>query len=424
MAVREDHRMLTGTSGVSADAIEVGGRPPRATVIVYRLNDRGGAERSTVLFLERLARSEFETRVLVLTGECSFRSRPELEALGMRFVEIHDRWPGRARVVVSDLWRHPPDLVHTTLFGSDALGRLAAPLAGAPAMVSVVNMQYAPEAMAVAPSPRRLALVRAVDRALSRHLTSAFHALTAAGARYAVAQLGADPTRILVAGRGRELDRFLAEPAAGAAVRAELGIAPDAPVIVNLARQEPQKGQNLLLEAMARLRERHPDVVLLVAGREGTATPELQEISARLDLGATVRFLGVRDDVPALLAAADVFVSSARYEGFGGAVLEAMASATPIVGFDIGPVREVLGGTGALVPLGDVEGLADGLAEVIEDPALARSMGEAGLAEATRRFSADVAAARLVGIYRRVVSDPEQFPRPWITRKIARVRPR
>ncbi|MFN8016932.1 MAG: glycosyltransferase [Acidimicrobiales bacterium] len=416
--------MLTGATQGSADAIQVAGRRPRATVIVYRLNDRGGAERSTVLFLERLARSEFETRVLVLTGECAFRSRPELEALGMCFVEIHDRWPARARIVARDLWTHPPDLVHTTLFGSDLVGRLAAPLAGAPAMVSVVNMQYAPEAMAVAPSPRRLAVVRSVDRFLARHLTSAFHALTAAGARYAVAHLGADPTRVLVAGRGRELERFRAPVEAGERLRADLGIAPDAPVVVNLARQEPQKGQNLLLEAMAVLRERHPDVVLLVAGREGTATPELQEIHARLGLDGTVRLLGVRDDVPELLSACTVFVSSARYEGFGGAVLEAMASASPVVGFDIGPVREVLGGTGRLVPLGDVAGLAGALADVIEDPDLARAMGEASLAEATRRFSADAAAAKLVAIYRRVVSEPDAFPRPWITRAIARARRR
>jgi glycosyltransferase involved in cell wall biosynthesis len=393
-------------------------------VVVYRLNDRGGAEGSTVLFLERLARSEFETTVLVLTGSCEFASRPELEALGMRFVEIHARWPGRAWTVVSELWRNPPDLVHTTLFGSDLVGRLAAPLAGAPAMVSVVNMQYSPEAMAVAPSPRRLEVVRRVDRFLARHLTSAFHALTAAGARYAVAWLGAEPTRIVVVPRGRELDHFRVPAEVAAATRDGLGIDPEAPVLLNLARQEPQKGQNLLLEAFALLRERHPDAVLLIAGREGTATPELQELAARHHFGDSVRFLGVRSDVPGLLGACTMFVSSARYEGFGGAVLEAMASGSPIVGFEIGPVREVLGGTGTLVPLGDVDALAKAMAAVIEDPDLAREMGEASLAEAHRRYSADSSAARLTELYRQVVSDPERFPRPWITRAVARLRRR
>ena len=404
--------------------IEVRGRPPRVTVVVYQLTDWGGAEGSTVLFLQRLARSEFQTRVLVLTGTCEFATRAELEALGMEFIQVRSRWPGRARAVFAELWRNPPDLVHSTLFFADLFARLAAPLAGAPAMVSVVNMQYAPEALAVAPSPRRLWLVRVTDRFLGRHLTSAFHALTAATARYATVELCADPERTVVVGRGRELDRFLVDESHGRAVRAELGIAEGAPVLLNVARHEPQKGQNLLLDAFAELRQTHPDAVLLVAGREGNTTPELLAQADELGLGDSVRFLGLRGDVPELLSASTVFVSSARYEGFGGAVLEAMAAARPVVAFDIPPVREVLGGTGVLVPLGDVAAMAGAIGTVLEDPDLASTMGAGGLAEAHRRYSAARSAVRLIDLYRDVITDAGRFRRPWVTRVGAKLRRR
>lgn len=422
--LREDARVQGDRAARQRGPIEVRGRPPRATVVVYRLNDIGGAEASTVLFLERLARTEFETRVIVLTGASDFRAKPELEARGMVFVDVHAGWPGRARALMADLRHHRPDLVHTTLFGADALGRLTAPLVGAPVLVSIVNMQYSPEAVAVAPSPRKLDIIRRGERFLSRHLTTAFHALTAATGAYATTYLGADPKRIVVVPRGRLLGRYEVSAERASAAREALGIDAGIPVIVNFARQEPQKGQDLLLEAFAKVLERHPDALLLIGGREGTATPLLQATTARLGIEGSVRFLGVRDDVPELLAACTLFVSSARYEGFGGAVLEAMASGSAIVAFGIAPVAEVLGGTGRLVPLGDTDAFADAVSEVIADPELRAQMGADAKAEAQRRFSADSAAAQLADLYRDVITDPERFPRPWITRCVARLRRR
>lgn len=405
----------------AASEIEVDGRRPRATVVVYRLNDVGGAEQSTVLFLERLSRSEFATRVLVLTGACDFASRPELEARGMVFVEIHAGWPGRIRTVARDLLASKPDLVHTTLFGADLVGRLLAPLAGAPVMVSVVNQQYSPEAMAVAPSPRKLNVLRFMEVFLARFLTTGFHALTAATGAYAVERLHADPKRVVVVPRGRHLERYQVEPAVAEQTRRDLGLAPSVPMLVNVARHEPQKGQELLLEAFASTLERHPDAVLCIAGREGTQTPVLERTIAELGLGSSVQLLGVREDIPALLAAATIFVSSARYEGFGGAVLEAMASGAAVAAFDIGPVREVLDGTGVLVPLGDTKALGMAMAELIDDPGRRTAMGAAARESANQRFSAEATTTQLTELYRSVVVDHDRFARPMITRAIARL---
>src|SRR5205823_1865576 len=105
--------------------------------------------------------------------------------------------------------------------------------------------------------------------------------------------------------------------------------------------QERQKAQWALLEAVPRLVERQPDVVVLVAGREGNATSELALRMRDPIVRAHVRVLGHRADVPDLLAASDVFAFPSIFEGLGGSVIEAMALGLPIVASDLSALREV-----------------------------------------------------------------------------------
>jgi len=267
---------------------------------------------------------------------------------------------GHVRGAVSAL---APDLVHTSLFEADLAGRVAARIEGVPVVTSLVNTTYAPLAQTTEPVPaikRRLA--RGVDGLLARRATTAFHAISAAVADDAVAALGVPRKRIHVVPRGRSratLGRWSVERRARA--RETLGLAPDRPVVVNVARQEPQKGQRHLLDAVAAVRRSHPDVVLLMVGREGRDTPELRRAAARLGIEEAVWWLGVRHDVSDVLCAADVFAFPSLWEGLGGAVLEAMALRVPVVASDIPALREVLAGgrAGALVPAGDASALAE-----------------------------------------------------------------
>jgi glycosyltransferase involved in cell wall biosynthesis len=256
-----------------------------------------------------------------------------------------------------------PDLVHTTLFDADLAGRVAARVAGVPVISSLVNTSYGSEVEKAEPVARwKLRLVRRLDGVLARRMTSGFHAISVASARHAVDHLDIPQTSIRVIPRGRSL-RALGDMSSErrAAVRSRLGWG-DRPVILNVARQEPQKGQIDLVEAFSSVLATTPGALLVIAGREGRSTLSLRRRIEALGAQDSVCLLGERSDVPDLLAAADVFAFPSLYEGLGGAAVEAMAFALPIVATDIPALREILRtDRGWLVPPGDVAQLSAAL---------------------------------------------------------------
>jgi glycosyltransferase involved in cell wall biosynthesis len=265
-----------------------------------------------------------------------------------------------------------PDLLHSALFEADLAGRIAGRLTRTPVLSSLVNTSYVPEAWPDGRSERlKFAGVKAIDAFLGRRATYAFHAVTHAVADRMVGDLGIDPSRIWVVPRGRSLQR-LGEPSSVRrdAVRARLGLSADTSVILNVGRHEPQKGQNDLLTAVARLRSTHQDLCLLIAGRDGRSTPELHRRIRDEGLEDVVRLLGARDDIGDLLSAADVFAFPSRYEGIGGAMLEAMLMGVPVVASDLAGLREVLddGRWGVLVPVADPTALAKALHGALAEP--------------------------------------------------------
>jgi glycosyltransferase involved in cell wall biosynthesis len=156
-------------------------------------------------------------------------------------------------------------------------------------------------------------------------------------------------------------------------VRAALGLAAGVPVLLTVSRIAPQKDLDVLVDAAARL---GPGAVWLVAG---DGDPDLL---ARLrqrarDAGADVRFLGRRDDIPDLLALADVFVLASRWEARSLAVQEAMAAGLPVVVTGTGGLPELVGEAGLTVPVGSPAALAAAIGGLLADPDLARALGAA-----------------------------------------------
>jgi glycosyltransferase involved in cell wall biosynthesis len=146
------------------------------------------------------------------------------------------------------------------------------------------------------------------------------------------------------------------------ATREDLGL-PQGPLVVNVGRLVPQKGQVQLVEAFARVRDRIPSAHLVIVGQDGVAKGGVSDAIERLGLTGAVTLAGQSSRVTEYLAQANVFAFTSVMEGLGTAVLEAMAQGVPVVAFDIPPVREatVDGAYGTLVPVGDVDSFASAL---------------------------------------------------------------
>jgi glycosyltransferase involved in cell wall biosynthesis len=157
-----------------------------------------------------------------------------------------------------------------------------------------------------------------------------------------------------VIANGVDLNVFRPDAAARKAVRDELGIAGDVPLLVHPARVDPMKDHRTFLDAMALL----PKVLAIVigAGTENLAVPP------------NVHRLGLRTDMPRMLAAADFVVSSSAFgEGFSNALLEGMACGLPAIATDVGAAAHILGGTGMVVPPRDAKALAAAIATLTQE---------------------------------------------------------
>jgi glycosyltransferase involved in cell wall biosynthesis len=294
-----------------------------------------------------------------------------------------------------------PDLVHTTLYESDVLGRAAALSAGVPVVSSLVNSSYGPEHLhARGLSPWKVRAAQAVD-AVTAQGTRRFHALTRHVASSMSRRLRIAADRIDVVPRGRDPELLGAvTPERRAAVRAALELDGGVPVVLAAARQQYQKGLDVLVEAFADVRRKEPDAVLLLAGSRGAETARLEALAER---AGGVRFLGPRDDVYDLMAAADVFAVPSRWEGLGSAAMEAMGVGVPLVCSDVPALRETVGSQdyALLVPPERPAELAAGLLEALGDTAAAGARVKAARARFLTSFTLQQVGAQMVGFYER-----------------------
>jgi len=198
-------------------------------------------------------------------------------------------------------------------------------------------------------------------------------------------------------------------PASGAAdsgaaemVRKELTGGTGRPVILAVGRLAEQKGFASLIEAARRWQDLDPAPLLAIAG----AGPLAGSLAARAaPLGPAVRFLGLRRDVPALLAAADLFALPSRWEGQPLILQEALAAGCPIVASRVGGIPDLTGEDAALLVLpGDVDALAAAIRRVLTDSALAQRLAAAARERARALPSADDAIEAALAVYRRLTS--------------------
>jgi glycosyltransferase involved in cell wall biosynthesis len=379
----------------------------------------GGAERSLAEMLPGLHRSGVDPIVV-----CLRRSEDSVEDLvrgrfDLRFLEARSGI-GRVRAVRRIVRGERPDLIHTTLLQSDLVGRIAAVGTRTPVLTSLVNISYDPVRFQ---DPRIrpwiFRRVQAVDGWTARRLTAHFHAITGAVKEHGVEALRIPADRVTVIERGRDAAR-LGSPSAQrrSIARRRLELADGDEVLINLGRQEYQKGQRYLLEAVERLAAGRPRLILLMLGRRGAASQEIDELLARPPIAERVRVLGHVDDVSHALAAADLFVFPSLFEGLGGSLIEAMALGLPIVASDLPAVREVVepGRNASLVPPAEPAALARAIEDLLDDRAKASDFGGRSRQLFEERFMLSRSVKRMAELYRRIARD---IPAP---RSVASIR--
>ena len=345
--------------------------------------DVGGAERTLVELATRVRREAYEPEVACLTGE-----GPLVEPLRARGVAVH-LLGARGKWDVRVLWRlrrlmAGADLVHSFLFHANLAVRLAAVGAGVGAVVASARV-------AERSRPRRRTLE------CWTHRLADVEVCVSNGVRDYLGAGGFPREKLAVIPNGVDAARFgRRDPA----FKHSLGIEPQAPLVTTIGRLHEQKGMAYFLRAAASVSHSRPDCRFLVVGH-GPLDDELRRLAAEFHIADRVTFLGFCDDVPAVLAATDVFVLASLWEGMPNAVLEAMAAAVPVVATRVEGTVDVIedGETGVLVMPRDVPALVTSVLRLLADPPRASALGEAGQAHVRAHFPLDAMVRRHEQLY-------------------------
>jgi glycosyltransferase involved in cell wall biosynthesis len=363
----------------------------------------GGAERHLVRVARHLDPARFRASVAVSRGGGSYEGE-----LGDH-VAYHVLGARRMLAAVRPLARliraERPDVVCSFLDSANVIALAAARLAGTPA-ARVVGVQNT-----VSESLGRGLREGAIRRAIPRLYAGADAVVALAPG------VAEDLVRLAPGLRGhvRVIPNAGYDEAGLAAAREPLAAARAAsrPLLVACGRLTRQKDHATLLAAFARVRREHPSATLWIVG-EGELRGALEADVAARGLSGAVWLPGFQPNPYPFMAAADLFVLSSRWEGFGNVVVEAMALGAPVVATDTHGPRAILedGVSGVIVPPEDEGRLAAALLRLLDDPPLRRALSAAG-AERARAFAAPGVAARYGALFAEVAAArPPRGERP------------
>jgi glycosyltransferase involved in cell wall biosynthesis len=295
-------------------------------------------------------------------------------------------------------------VVHTHATKGGVLGRLAAWLCRTPVIVHTIHGFSTHDFMSTGRRRAYLAIERAV-----RPITDAFLAVAPEVAREAVEKRLAPPGGVSVVPSAVELDEIPA--GADPPTRLELGIPADAPLVGTVGRLDHQKAPLDFIRMAALVARAHPGTRFVMVG-DGPLLDAAREEARRL--GVDVTFTGFRPDAARIAAALDVFVISSLYEGLGRALTEALASERPVTATAVNGVIDIVehGSTGLLAPPADPPALARNVVWLLEHPAEARRMGEAGAARVRTLFQPAAMCALIERTYARLLGLPDRAPPP------------
>ena len=376
---------------------------PLIAHVIYRL-DVGGLENGLVNLINHMPTSRYRHVIISLTGLSDFRqriTRPDVDCIAL------NKRPGNDIGMLWRLWRMfrqlRPAIVHSrNLAALEA--QLPAWLAGVPCRV---HGEHGRDVHDLDGTRRRYRWIRRFYRPLVQRYVPLSEDL----ARYLHDQVGVAVARIRPICNGVDMERFRPREDA-----ARDGVLPpgfanqDSLLIGTVGRLEAVKDQITLVRAFTEIcRHNASDTRLrLILVGEGTLRGEIEALLTREGIRDRVWLAGSRDDVPALLAALDVFVLPSLAEGISNTLLEAMACGLPVVATRVGGNAELVseGETGLLVPRADPQAMAAALQRYIDNADLRSTHGLAARARAEAQFSISGMVQRYLEVYDELCRTP------------------
>ncbi len=365
----------------------------RVLFLINQLIDTGGAERFALGLATHLPSDRFEL------WACSTRGAEPgalemLRAAGVGHIHL-----GRAskldvhrfRGLVSLLRSRRFDVLHAHMFGSNLWGALIGRACGVPVILAhEQTWSYQGE-------PLR----RFLDGQVIGRLVTRFIAVSTLDAQRMVSVENVPAEKVVMIPNA-----YVPRPGSPPTdLRGELGLDGDTPLLAVVSVLRPQKALTVLLDAYPTVREAVPDVHLVIAG-DGECRAQLELHADQLGIADRIHFLGRRDDVDAILRAADLAVMSSDFEGTPLVAYECIANGTPLVATRVGGLPDIVedGRTGRLIPPRDPPALAAAIVELLRDPARRAQMARAA-AQRLDEFTIETASRRFATLYETLAAE-------------------
>lgn len=362
------------------------GLAPRPIAFCITELDPGGAERAMARLVRSLDREHWSPHVFCLGPDTPLAGEIRAAGIPVTCLDV------RRRFDIGVVWRlkrklreFRPALIQSFLFHANIVSRLAAPLAGVPIVVAGIRV-------ADREHPWHVALERATRGLVTHHVC-----VSEGVARFARDRMRIAPERTTVIPNAIDVEAHREAPATDFS---SLGVPAGARVLVNVGRLSPQKGQDILVNALEKLVPSFPDLHLVIAGK-GPLESALRQQARELQIEGRVHLIGRSRDVPSLLRGATAFVLTSRWEGMPNVVLEAMAVGCPVVSTEAEGVPELLCDDefGLRVPIDSVPELVAAINCVLTDRDAAADRARRAVEHLRQRFSVAAITAQYERLY-------------------------